>query len=891
MIDYKNFIQVQNSRESEMYKMNNSLTSPNLLQGPRVANSSERRIVTYFPEWGIYQRNYQISDVPWDKITHFNYAFVDIDLQNGTVKLFDDHAANINLPAMVEYSARFPNVTTMFSIGGWSRSAGFRNAAATQANRQRFADSCVDFLRRWGFGGVDVDWEYPTFRREGDSVDNPNDQGTPQADITEAETFPLLLKTLRETLDRAGQQDGRYYPLTAAVSINPNITNLVRPDTYEQYLDFINLMSYDMHGAWESVTGHHSPLYANPFAPHDEFERLHFNTDAAMRSFESFGVHPNKLVLGVPFYTRGWGDVSRDFPIRNVMHNGESVTLPGLFAATRPESVKGEWDGGRNAGTSSFDFAEDVLIRQRGFTKYRDPWARVPYIYNESLGQMFTYDDEISVREKSEYVNTNNFGGIIVWDLSGNRDGRLLQIMNEVMFGSSNATGEGTLTLRMSGSQFGFTPRVTVHGQTYDIPFGSDRTISLPAGNNEVDVWWARTRDFTTFWEPIYAPRFVNVPRSGHATLNIHYEQRPGEAIASNIQGAARLRTTTTWDGGGRYALDIINEGSSAIPHGWNATFSTRGSNLILTGIDNGTLNRNGNNFTIGGPSWNTAGIAPGTTLTLTGDFSGSLNANTVPDRYFINGQRIGVIDERMIIVDNNFAPPVTPPPVTPPPVTPPPVTPPVTPTCYEVTVGSGEDVVHALRIQLTNNSNTVINNWEFGFDFGNVIEHAVPHVRLNRNGNRYTITSDGSMPNLMPHTTIEFTLYFHKLVNDTMSNLMINNQVICDNYIPAPGPGGPTTPPPIQPPVVTPPPIQPPVVTPPPIQPPVVTPPPIQPPVVTPPPIQPPLGNEWNPLGFYNAGDIVTHQGRQYMALITFQGHGDPSWSPVNASTIWRPL
>jgi GH18 family chitinase len=38
-------------------------------------------------------------------------------------------------------------------------------------------------------------------------------------------------------------------------------TNIFNVIFIFRYLDFINIMTYDLHGSWESVTGHSAPLY------------------------------------------------------------------------------------------------------------------------------------------------------------------------------------------------------------------------------------------------------------------------------------------------------------------------------------------------------------------------------------------------------------------------------------------------------------------------------------------------------------------------------------------------------------------------------------------------------------------------------------------------------
>ena len=250
-----------------------------LLLGPSVFGQ-DKRIVVYFPEWGIYagHNNYYPEHVPFSLITHLNYAFIEIvknSTNNFSLNIIDSWASleiaygtwdqtermgNIR-DLKYQRDAKNPGAKLMFSIGGWSRCGYFSEMAYTSAGRSSFAASCVDFLRTYNYDGIDIDWEYPGVERA-PSGSPPGDQGNPVYGTIEEDkaNFTALLRDVRQALDTAGGQDGKYYELTIAASCGYDKIDLTAPNEYHQHLDFINIMSYDIHGGWDSVTNHQSAL-------------------------------------------------------------------------------------------------------------------------------------------------------------------------------------------------------------------------------------------------------------------------------------------------------------------------------------------------------------------------------------------------------------------------------------------------------------------------------------------------------------------------------------------------------------------------------------------------------------------------------------------------------
>lgn len=387
-----------------------------------VPSPTEKRIVGYFVEWGIYGGHgmYTVNEIPFDKLTHINYAFVGINASSLGVEVYDPNASLYkvfpgedsdspyrgNLGMFRKKKLEYPNVKVLLSVGGWTKSHGFHNAAATPKSRRTSASNLVDFMVKYELDGLDIDWEYPGIDRAKD----PNDQydmGAPGG-LEDTENYTLFLKAIREQLDAQGLIDNKYYELTVTNGIGYDKIAVTNPGEYCKYVDTINLMTYDMHGGFDTIIGHQAPLFSNPADTHDPIEVEKYNVDWAVQKFIELGVPAAKLTIGIPFYSRGWDNVSGGWDVDG---NG---TLDGMFGEGG-SGLAGVWGSG---GQGPY-FNMVALEGTAGWEKYTDPVSKVPWLYNRTKRELYTYDDPTSVGIKVDYALAQQLGGIMYWEIDG----------------------------------------------------------------------------------------------------------------------------------------------------------------------------------------------------------------------------------------------------------------------------------------------------------------------------------------------------------------------------------------------------------------------------------------------------------------------------------------
>src|SRR5262249_24060329 len=134
--------------------------------------------------------------------------------------------------------------------------------------------------------------------------------------------YTLLLQEFRTELDSYGASIGKHFQLTAAVPSGQDKISLIQTNQIGQYLDYADVMTYDMHGAWESTgpTNLQDPLYNSPNDPSKAIPpgNEKYNIDTSIKAWASGlpgynipgGFPVNKLIMGFPFYYRGWTGVA-----------------------------------------------------------------------------------------------------------------------------------------------------------------------------------------------------------------------------------------------------------------------------------------------------------------------------------------------------------------------------------------------------------------------------------------------------------------------------------------------------------------------------------------------------------------------------------------------------
>lgn len=318
------------------------------------------------------------------RLTHINYAFADI-VDNEVVGYLphdeDNYATLHSLKAIN------PNLKILISIGGWGKSNGFSDAALTEESRATFVASAIAYLEENQLDGIDLDWEYPAQPGAGNIHRSEDTQN-----------FTLMLRDLRAALDQIGERDETHYLLTIATAANERYLSLTQMDQAQQYLDFINIMTYDFAGGWSDSTAHQANLY-----PSTTSQGSSISASESVDWHVAAGIPIEKLVLGVPFYGRYWMGVDST----NYGLHQKAIT------------------GGGGLGYHEIMF----LLKDGQHQRYWDEAAKAPYLWEPNTQKFLTYDDPKALRYKADFIKAKGMAGAMYWQNGSDTTGTLLRAL------------------------------------------------------------------------------------------------------------------------------------------------------------------------------------------------------------------------------------------------------------------------------------------------------------------------------------------------------------------------------------------------------------------------------------------------------------------------------
>ncbi|MBX9596963.1 MAG: glycoside hydrolase family 18 protein, partial [Burkholderiales bacterium] len=381
----------------------------------------------YYAQWAVWGRQYNPYNMPFKNINDVIYAFVGFNPASGDIKTLDASADSWGMSALSRAMLQYPYMKAHLSFGGWTNNGVntapmFETLASSQASMDNFATQAISLMRKTGFTGIDIDWEWWS--------DYPNN-------LAPAKKMLTFYQTLRTALDKASREDSKTYTLTIAVNGGSDRVLALQSSSninavanfwaqVGALMDHINVMNYDYHGSFD--VGQAAYFQANY-----DFQNVGSNKvgkdegwsiKSSMDTYIANGVPAKKLVAGIPLYARtmtvasatngglfqtvtgaGFGDYENGILDYKCIVNPINNPATGCGSDKPIAGVKSLAYYNSTTNTAVFNLYGLAAMQ---------PWA-----YSATTNTFMTYDDQFSATQKAKAVKASGLGGTMFWELDG----------------------------------------------------------------------------------------------------------------------------------------------------------------------------------------------------------------------------------------------------------------------------------------------------------------------------------------------------------------------------------------------------------------------------------------------------------------------------------------
>jgi len=234
-----------------------------LIPWPKIDYSTKKTFWYYAP-WLVPWYDY--TQIKYDKIDIFLNAFV----WPGT-KWDLIHFDNFVSTGFIDMAhKKWKKV--LLSVGWRGNSHNFTAILSDDVLRQKFLSSLIDFMNKYWYDWLDIDWEFPRSEEDGFR-------------------YMTFIKELRKTL-----WTKKILSAALPLSVKSYKIDLCR---MERYLDYIFVMAYDVESGWNWYAWHNAPLYPNFRMPNRVWISSYIN-----ENYLPYIENKSKIILWFPLYGR-----------------------------------------------------------------------------------------------------------------------------------------------------------------------------------------------------------------------------------------------------------------------------------------------------------------------------------------------------------------------------------------------------------------------------------------------------------------------------------------------------------------------------------------------------------------------------------------------------------